>query len=165
MLKRVFNIVVALSILVAMCGCTKDSAKDAVEVETLKVDNKLTENEYNIGDRTVYQFMEECKNLIKAVYAPNDAHEFESIAENYSDIINSVCLQQLIKTDSEMTGLDYGNDIVFKSEKYGYGKHQEDGKRKLLYNIAVSQNDLTWEVFIELSIDETTGKINDIDIW
>ena len=165
MLKRVSSILLALTILVALCGCTESKTQDAVEVKTLKVDNKLTENEYNIGDKTVYQFMEKCRNLIKAVYAPEDAGEFESITSEYSDIINSVCLQQLLKTDTEMTGLDYGNDIVFKSEKYGYGKHQEDGRRKLLYNIAVSQNDLTWEVFIELSIDENTGKIYDIDIW
>ena len=165
MLKRVFSLLLALTILVAFCGCTNSKQKDAVEVKTLKVDTKLTENEYNIGDKTVYEFMEKCKKLIKAVYAPEDASEFESITDDYSDIINSVCLQQLIKTDTEMTGLDYGNDIVFKSEKYGYGKHQEDGKRKLLYNIAVSQSDLTWEVFIELSIDEETGKINDNDIW
>ena len=156
---------VTLAVLVTLCACTPSNEKNTEEVQTLKVDTKMTENEYNIGDKTVYEFMEQCRNLIKAVYAPEDANEFNSITEDYSDIINSVCLQQLIKTDTEMTGVDFGNDIVFKSEKYGYGKHQEDGKRKLLYNVAVTQVDLTWEVFIELSIDESTGKICDIDIW
>lgn len=163
MLKQVFKVILCtFLVLVIFAGCTsKEYSNDAVE----EVKESAVESEYKIGTKTVPEFLDRCREFIEAVYAPKDAKEFKGVASEYEDIVSNVCAKQLTKTSVELTGVDFSNTIKFNSEKYGYSQHQEDGNRKILYNIDVSQSGLTWNIFIELNIDETSGKIYDINVW
>lgn len=162
MSKRVYRVsILALSILVTFCGCTLNKVKSSDD----EVFKHKQEIEYVIGDETNKAFVEKCKEMIKAVYAPESQSEFNHIQSKYMDIATEICLQQLTSVDNKLTGDDFGNTIDFNRIRYGYAKHQADGVKRVFMDVTVHKGQLAWNVNIELDINSELNKIDNIDVW
>lgn len=159
MLKQVCSVLCATAItLVAVCGCTPKMSEE-------EINNHKKEIEYIIGEETTTEFINRCKWMIKASYAPESQSEFNHIQSKYNDIATELCLRQLSKSDTRLTGSDFNNTIVFNKVRYGYAKHQQDGIKRVYMNITVGKDNLSWDINIELDVNPELNKVDNIDVW
>ena len=162
MLKQVYKVIAAaLCVLVAFSGCALRKTEGSDE----EVFKHKQEIEYVIGDETNTAFVDKCKELIKAAYAPESQSEFNHIQGKYKDIATELCLQQLTKVDNKLTGDDFGNTLTFNMVRYGYAKHQSDGVKRIFMDVTVQKGQLSWNIDIELDINNELNKVDNIDVW
>lgn len=148
-------------IVTLLSGCSTVIVDDGAE--KLYYDSIKSSND--IGGIKAVTYVERCKELIKSVYAPESRDEFNSIRDNYSDIVTESCLKQLCTVSSKLVDSDFNNTVEFNSVRYGYPSHTEDERKRIYMNIYVKKDSLTWRLNVELSINDESNKVYDVDVW
>ena len=156
------KIIATISILVIFCSCGRyeERNEDAVYFYKQRLSDKN-----NIGDYTEKDYVSNCQKLIKCIYAPESAEQYNSIYSNFQDIINENCINQLYNRGVQLSDDDFQNTIEFNTVRLGYPDDNDIKQYRIYMGIVVDSNGSTYKLNVELDISGVNYKIDNIDVW